>query len=136
MKQMKTFRSKIDWWLLVIMCIATLLPLYFQFFVENKGVGVYVISLLILILSIFCLYIRYQISGGTLTILMLFGKKSYDISRIQYIEKSHCAISAPAASVDRLLISFPQQLLYVSPKNKREFVQALLKANPNIVVKD
>jgi hypothetical protein len=60
-----------------------------------------------------------------------------DISKITKIEKSNSILSSPALSLDRLLVRYNKyDEVLISPKEKKEFIDELLKINPNIEIKN
>jgi len=57
------------------------------------------------------------------------------ISSINTIKETDNIISSPAASLDRLEIFYGKyDSIIISPMDKNEFIQDLLKINPNIEV--
>lgn len=79
--------------------------------------------------------ISYTIEGETLIVRCAFmPKKKYLISDIKRIEKTRSLLSAPAASLDRIAISFSGKSfpLVISPKDEAMFIEALKKINPEI----
>ncbi|MBQ0142149.1 MAG: PH domain-containing protein [Prevotellaceae bacterium] len=80
--------------------------------------------------------IKYLISENTLIIKCAFFKMgSIDIMTIKSIEKSSSIISSPAASLKRISLTYGKyDDVVISPRNQEEFIQDLLKINPNIKV--
>ena len=61
--------------------------------------------------------------------------KSFEISRITKITETNNPKGAPAASLDRLAISFDNyESVVISPKLKHDFIDHLIKINPKITV--
>lgn len=57
------------------------------------------------------------------------------VADIIKIKPTKSFISAPACSLDRILVQYSSSdYLIISPKNKKEFIQALLAENPEIVL--
>ena len=80
---------------------------------------------------------KYVIQGNKLKVFSGFIRfKPIDIQAIKKIEKTSNIISAPAASLDRIEVSYGRfDSLIISPRDKAGFAQALLEINPDITVK-
>jgi len=80
---------------------------------------------------------KYVIQGDQLKVFSGFIRfKPIDIQAIKKIEKTSNIISAPAASLDRIEVSYGLfDSLIISPRDKAGFAQALLEINPDITVK-
>ena len=80
---------------------------------------------------------KYVIQGNQLKVFSDFIRfKPIDIQAIKKIEKTSNIISAPAASLDRIEVSYGRfDYLIISPRDKTGFAQALLEINPDITVK-
>lgn len=80
---------------------------------------------------------KYVIQGNQLEVFSGFIRfKPIDIHAIKKIEKTSNIISAPAASLDRIEVSYGRfDSLIISPRDKAGFAQALLEINPDITVK-
>ena len=80
---------------------------------------------------------KYVIQGNQLKVFSGFIRfKPIDIQAIKKIEKTSNIISAPAASLDRIEVSYGRfDSLIISPRDKAGFAQALLEINPDITVK-
>jgi hypothetical protein len=78
----------------------------------------------------------YVISNNDLIIKCGFlVKTSVKINSIKKIAKTINPLSAPAASMDRLLIYFGNSdAIMISPKDKQDFIAHLTSINPNIEV--
>ncbi|WP_333694783.1 PH domain-containing protein [Flavobacterium sp.] len=88
------------------------------------------ISILIVMFWMFS-KIKYVIEG---TMLKVWGVK-IDIHSIKRIYKTNNPLSSPALSLDRIAIVYnTYDEVLISPKLKKEFVEELLKINPNIEV--
>lgn len=128
---MKIYKSKIDWWLIILILILFGYPI-----VDGILSKEYVLSLVFgLILIIFFLLsktIQYKIDGENLVI----WKTKIDIKTIRKVYRTNNPLSSPAMSLDRIAIvynKFDEVLL--SPKERDEFINELLKINPNIEIK-
>ena len=75
--------------------------------------------------------IKYVIDGQILKIWWI----KVEIKSIKRIYKTRNPLSSPALSLDRIAIVYNKyDEVLISPKNKKEFVEELLKINPDIVV--
>jgi hypothetical protein len=123
---MKIYKSKIDWWLIILILILFGYPI-----VDGILSKEYVLSLVFgLILIIFFFLsktIQYKIDGENLVI----WKTKIDIKTIRKIYRTNNPLSSPAMSLDRIAIvynKFDEVLL--SPKERDEFINELLKIAP------
>lgn len=129
---MKTYKSKIDWWLG--------LPLIYPIFksiiamIEGEWLGYLGMGLIILIVLFVSKTTRYIINENQLIVKsMWIVNDKIDISKIRKIEKSNSVLSSPALSLDRILIRFNKfDEVYLSPSEKQSFVKDLLEVNPDI----
>jgi Bacterial PH domain len=134
---MKSYNSKIDWWL----GLPLVYPIFrsIQAIVEGDLIGYLVLFALVLLIIVISKTTNYIIneSLSTLTVKsMYFVNNTIEIAKIRKIEKSNSILSAPALSLDRLLVRYNKyDEVYISPKDKQLFVEELLKINPNIEVK-
>lgn len=78
----------------------------------------------------------YTISGTRLTVkFFVIYHQRYDIMKMTRIAPTRSIISAPAASLDRLRISMERrESVIVSPKDKKAFVNELIRINPKITL--
>jgi len=128
---MKIYKSKIDWWLIILILVLFGYPI-----VDGILSKDYILSLIFgLILIVFFFLsktIQYKIDGENLVI----WKTKIDIKTIRKVYRTNNPLSSPALSLDRIAIvynKFDEVLL--SPKEREEFINELLKINPNIEVK-
>lgn len=133
----RTFKSKIGIGLSIFIAailIGTTTPMLFAEKIVWLGIGMNVL------VGVFIVYTFtntvYSISGRILHIKcgFLYNKK-IDISTIKRIEESGSPLSSPAASMDRLEIIYNKfDSILISPKEKKEFIEEMLKINPEITV--
>ena len=81
-------------------------------------------------------FFLYEISGNNLNVKCSFlVNKDIDITSIRKIKETYNPISAPAASIDRLEITYNHDdTILISPKKKEDFINHLKKINPAILV--
>ncbi len=126
------FKSKIDWWLMLLIIVVFGYPI-----VDGILSKKYVLSLVFaLILTLFYFLaksIQYKIDGENLCI----WKTKIPIQSIRKIYRTNNPLSSPALSLDRIAIVYNKfDEVLISPKEREKFINELLKINPNIEVKD
>lgn len=127
---MKTYRSKIDWWLILLILGIFGYPIVEGVLTNQYGLSITMISILMIMFWMFS-KIKYVIEG---TMLKVWWVK-IDIHSIKRIYKTNNPLSSPALSLDRIAIVYNKyDEVLISPKLKKEFVDELLKINPSIIV--
>ncbi|WP_339887700.1 PH domain-containing protein [uncultured Flavobacterium sp.] len=127
---MKTFKSKIDWWLVGIIIIVFAYPIIDGILSKQYALSYTMLAILGLIGIMFS-KIKYVIVGKILKIWWI----KVEIQTIRKIYKTRNPLSSPALSLDRIAIVYNKyDEVLISPKNKKEFIDELLKINPDIVV--
>lgn len=131
----KIFYSKIDLWLVALLLAGVspaILPLFWNFNWVLLGIDV----LVLLFLADLFRNTKYEIVGKRLVVKSgILLRVSCDIFLLQSVSKTRTFLSAPALSLDRIKINVEGGgLLIVSPRQKQEFISALLAVNPNIRV--
>lgn len=133
------YKSKVAWWLYLTLAIC-ISPVFILAFTENDFGWAFVINLLICGgVSFFILYLTwttvYIIKEDTLHIKSGFLiNKKVAIDTIKKIKETNNPLSAPALSLDRLMITATNSNVLISPKEKSKFIAHLLKINPKIKV--
>jgi hypothetical protein len=127
---MKVYRSKIDWWLILIVYGAFVYPI-----VDGIRMKHYELSLIfagIVGLISFLFYTtRYKIEGENVVI----WRTKIHIHSIRKVYKTRNPLSSPALSLDRIAIVYNKfDEVLISPVERDDFIQELLKINPNIEV--
>ncbi|HCA5285696.1 TPA: PH domain-containing protein [Acinetobacter nosocomialis] len=134
------FRSKIDWWLLLIFVVITaniIFKIYQE--VHHSSIGtnfshlmIYSLVILVIWLPIFSIY--YVVETNILVIKSLIFRWKINIDDIIQIEPTYNPLSSPALSLDRLKISYMKNgriaKVMISPKDKEGFLNTL-RNNPN-----
>ncbi|WP_289687778.1 PH domain-containing protein [Muribaculum intestinale] len=136
---MKIYRSKIDCWLAVMISGITILPTL-PLVISGEDIWVVVLLAFIAALEIAVVIgFRYVIDGSKLMVKALYviNSGAYDIGNIVEITPTRTILSSPAASLDRIAISFinSRTPLVISPVDKDAFILALTAINPDIRVK-
>ena len=112
---------------------------------ENTGEDMWIPLLIFGLIFSFLVYsilnTYYIISGTTFSYKYGFFKEKIEIQKIQKIEYNN-SIFVPVTlklgwSHKGLIINYNQyDDVYISPKNRDQFVAELLKNNPNIIIKE
>lgn len=126
----KTYKTKVDWWLLLVLYVAILAPLMMEF----SWLAALIVVGCLTAITYFLFSIQYIVEERTLLVSVLSFKEKIDIDSLSQIKASHTWLSAPAASIDRLKLIGKKGSVVISPKAKQEFIDHLLSINPNIKV--
>ncbi len=132
---MKSYRSKIDTWLIVLLTIVFGIPILNAIYNQIWALLLIFLPIVLLIIYMFST-LRYCIEGDFLIIKFGFYTHSkININEIKSIEKSNNPLNSPASSLDRLSIKYNKyDEVLVSPKEKQDFINDLLNVNAGIVV--
>jgi hypothetical protein len=129
---MKIYKSKVDWWLGIVLVY----PIFRSVasIIEGEWIGYIGIVLCLLFIVFISKSTRYIISENYLIVKCMFiVNDKIEISKIRKIEKSNSILSSPALSLDRIAIKFNRyDEVYISPKERQAFIDELLKINPEI----
>jgi len=126
------YPSKRDLWLgivlLMTMSMSTILLIALE--------GLSLATLVVVVVDAFVLWIwfgtYYMIYDDVLTITCGPMRKKVDIKNIQSVKSSRSPISAPACSIDRILIRGKNINVLISPSDKKGFVSSLRDVNHRI----
>lgn len=131
------FRSKIDWWLLLIFVVITaniLMKIYeanYHYSLASNFPHLVIYSLVILVIWLPIFNTYYVVENNTLIIKSLVFRWKINIDDITEIEPTHNPLSSPALSLDRLKIYYMKNgeitSVMISPKDKERFFQAINK---------
>ncbi|HRG19028.1 MAG TPA: PH domain-containing protein [Flavobacterium lutivivi] len=129
---MKIYKSKVDWWLIAVVLIAFGYPI-----VDGILSKEYVLSAVFIVLLVLFYFlaksIQYKIDGENLII----WRTKIPIQSIYKVYRTRMPLSSPALSLDRIGIVYNKyDEIFISPKEREEFIKELLKVNPTIEVKD
>ena len=133
---MKIFKSKIDWWLGLILVYPIFLSI--TALLEGEWIGLLGLTGVVGFILILSKTTQYIINENQLVVKSTWiVNERIDISKITKIEKSNSILSSPALSLDRLLVRYNKyDEVLISPKEKIEFINELLKINPAIEIKN
>ena len=131
---MKTYKSKVDVWLAILV----FLPLgyaFYETFLKEEWSQLLVLSSVILCVIYVFNSVEYRIENNILSVkigFLLFRR--VNINEVLKVEKTNNPLSAPALSLQRLEIVYAKGHLLISPKERENFINELLRINPNIQV--
>lgn len=133
---MKVFKSKIDWWFGLVLVYPIFVSI--KTILEGEWIGLLGLSVVVGLILVFSKTTRYIINENQLIVQSTWiVNERIDVSKISKIEKSNSILSSPALSLDRLRIRYNKyDEVLISPKEKKAFIDELLKVNPNIVIID
>ena len=127
---MKIYKSKIDWWLIVLLLCVFGYPIVDGIMMKEYTLSITFLVILLLVGLLFY-SIQYKIEGENLII----WKNKIDIKTITRVYKTRNPLSSPALSLDRIAIVYNKfDEILISPKDREDFIKELLKVNPNIEV--
>ena len=127
---MKVYRSKIDWWLIIIIFVVFCYPIIDGILTKEYLLSLVFAGILFLVFLMFK-SIKYKIDGDKLKI----WTTKIDIHSIKKVYRTNNPLSSPALSLDRIAIVYNKyDEILISPKDQSAFIAHLLSINPNIVV--
>lgn len=133
---MRVFKSKIDWWFGLILVYPIFLSI--KAMLEGEWIGLLGLAAVVGFILILSKTTQYIINENQLIVKSTWiVNERIDISKITKVEKSNSILSSPALSLDRLLVRYNKyDEVIISPKEKKEFIDELLKNNPTIEIKN
>lgn len=130
----RQFRSKIDWWLAAL----TQLPMVLVVAMVIAGVTTPVALLLILaphaLVTAMLARTFYVVDHRDLTAYCGPFRAVVPVHTIRTLTPTRSALSSPALSLDRIAVEHSAGRLLVSPRDKADFVRALVTVAPHIKV--
>lgn len=133
---MRVFKSKIDWWFGLILVYPIFLSI--KTMLEGEWLGLLGLVAVVGFILFLSKTTQYIINENQLIVKSTWiVNVRIDISKITKVEKSNSILSSPALSLDRLLVRYNKyDEVLISPKEKKEFIDELLKINPTIEIKN
>lgn len=137
MKQrVSIYKSKLDWWLAALIYGITIVSFLPAVIGAPEG---WPFALLLLTLGFEAWTIhgyRYEIDfSGKMTVVSMFiFRSTYNIADITHICHRRTWLSAPAASLDRIVLSIGRKKVIISPDDKYDFITDLRIVTPKIEV--
>ena len=130
MKQV--YRSKVDSWLLILILVAWGIPLTLIVVNEFSAVKFSIVSFMLIFTLLLLFGIKYTKEGKVLRVhYSFFYSERINIDEITEIANTHTLLSAPAASLDRVKITYGKKYVILSPKDKQMFVKQLCDMSAN-----
>ena len=136
-----TYRSKIDWWLGILLGITMVLMLYIVIepLIHGEGIqlGMTIVTVITLIIILPLFFIKYTFYSTHLLISCgIYGKERVEYHLIRQMKETKNPISSAAMSLDRLQIDYVEkgyhQTVLVSPVRKKEFIERLEQYRKNV----
>lgn len=129
---MKIYKSKIDWWLILLIVGVFGYPIVDGILSKEYTLSI-VFTFLLVLFYFLAKSIQYKIDGENLII----WRTKIPIQSIHKVYRTRIPLSSPALSLDRIGVVYNKyDEIFISPKEREEFIKELLKVNPNIEVKD
>lgn len=134
---MKIYASKIGLEIVIPFVLVIAGVLFLTQYKQPNLLGVLLILPAILLFVYILVKTKYTIEDKNLIIESGFIHNSkIAISTIKKISETNSILSSPATSLDRLeIIHGNESRVLISPKEKKEFIDALVHINPDIEVK-
>jgi hypothetical protein len=135
LNKLKIYKSKLGLELIIPISILFASMIY-TLAIKNNWLGLVIILLTSLFICYIFLSIKYTIEKENLNIKCGFLiNKNIDIKTIIKISETYNPLSSPAASIDRLEIVYNKfDSILISPKDKKAFIEDLIKISPTIEV--
>ena len=132
-----TFPSKIDWWLIALVVIATVYAIGITAYAAGPGsLELYFTLAMFLAIPALLIPIHYVIDGRFVRIRCgVIGWRigSIPIDEIRSVRPTRNPLSSPALSLDRLRIELANGHVWrISPRDRSEFLSALTRVNPSL----
>ena len=130
---MKTFNSKIDLWLSIVLFLLIGLSIYTVIEILSNQTNLidYLISIFMVLLGVILpialiISTKYVVDGNLLIIKAGFFKWEVNILEITEVRKTKNPLSSPALSLDRIEIKYKNnKKIMISPNNLEEFLKAI-----------
>ena len=135
-----TYRSKIDWWLGILLGGTMVLMLYIVIepLIHGEGIqlGMTIVSVITLLIVLPLFFIKYTFYSTHLLISCgIYGKERVEYHLIHQMKETKNPISSAAMSLDRLQIDYMEngyhQTVLISPIRKKEFIEKLEQYRKN-----
>ena len=135
-----TYRSKIDWWLGILLGGTMVLMVYIVIepLIHGEGIqlGMTIVSVITLLIVLPLFFIKYTFYSTHLLISCgIYGKERVEYHLIRQMKETKNPISSAAMSLDRLQIDYMEkgyhQTVLISPVRKKEFIHRLEQYRKN-----
>jgi len=130
---MKTFKSKIDIWLIIVLTLTVIASIAGAFsivYADVTAINIVIATFVFLIGAVLPIWLimttEYVVSDEYIKVSCGPFKWDVNISSISDIKETKNPLSSPALSLDRLEIHYNNgKKIIVSPKNKIDFLSAI-----------
>ncbi len=132
----KIYRSKVNIPLALLVFVPNIAGLILTLSERTWGAAV-IMGLTLIFLSAMYLTTFYAITAEQDLVVRGGGfiSRRIPIANINRLQKTRTILAGPALSMDRLYVQFDQgDAVVISPVRKSEFIETLLKINPNIEI--
>lgn len=140
------FKSKADWWLngfMLLMCMLTVYMLFSALSQKNSGLltSGFILLVVDIIFILPMYFLTYYLVDEDFLVIksgFIFTKK-IKVADIVGIAPTHNPLSSAILSSNRIAVYYDKGSKvareFISPGNKEQFIEALIKLNPDINVK-
>ena len=129
---MKIYKSEVDWWLIVLFVGVFGYPIIHGILTNEYFLSI-LFAFVLVLFFLFSKTIKYKIEVEN---LMIWYTK-IEIKSIRKIYRTKNSLSSPALSLDRIAIVYNKyDEILISPKERNEFIDELLKINPGIEIQN
>jgi hypothetical protein len=136
------FRSKVDWWLILLLAGIPVIPLAIEWNDGGRSSPAFFLipAGIVALISIVFFPIHYVIEGETISVrygIMRWEYTAFRVQEVQSVRPTFNPLASPALSIDRLSVDlgFRGKLL-ISPKDKAGFLRALAQLDPQLRPQD
>lgn len=134
----RRYRSKVDWWLYLIMVAMVAVAIFMM--IDAPSIGTGILSVFLIAMMPYCILTTwYAIDGNTLIVHWMFVTERLPIDKISEIKLCTGILAGATTSTKRVSIKFNDRKvlksyapLEISPKDRIGFIKDLLRVNPNI----
>lgn len=120
------FRTKVDWWLGLIMGVAIVVYLWLMITAGDMTVFLWALLPILIIVGL-CYPCDYTFTEDKLVVRSGLIKWRIPYTKIYRVKPTHNPLSSPAWSLDRLMIYYGKIWVMVSPERRNEFLAELIK---------
>lgn len=136
MGTMHWYRSKVDWWLALLLCLPPVVAVCvcFGLYFDNKLSALPIgLGTLVVVAAVYCgLIIPMKYGMNETELLVRFGlcRTRIPLSEIREVNPTHNPLSSPALSLDRLYVRYGQNFfnaVMISPADRAGFLNELVQ---------
>ena len=137
------FVSKVDFWLVLLLWGLSLFTVSVPLWQWQRGAHkslIQTILMTVILIPFAALMLipffgtEYTLTNDQLQVDSGFSVQKIEITDITYITPTRSMSSAPALSLDRIKISYQDEEILISPKDKSRFYREIQARNPRIVI--